>query len=987
MYFKKNLLMTMLLTLGCMSVFISLSAQPDSVSLNSSARQVWKLKAAHDVGDDVSKIFARDYSTADWVNAVVPGTVYASFVKVGLEPDPDYADNIWKADKKKFDQPYWYITTFVVPETFRKEIIRLHFNGLNRKASIYLNGEKIGALDGFMKRGAFDITQVVKSSSKNLLAVLVEPPMHPMANDASPTYVSSGGWDWMPYVPGLNAGITDKVYLSNTGHLTIRDPWIRSNLPTNAKASLTIAVDIHNNSGEQRQAYLQGVINPGAISFTKKVTVPANSTAHVTLDKRLYPQLEINNPKLWWPNGYGDPNLYTCQFSVVDGDKVSDAKNVRFGIRQYQYDTIDHVLHLTINGTKVFVKGGNWGMSDYMLRCRGKEYDTKVRLHKEMNFNMIRNWIGSTTDEEFYDACDRYGIMVWDDFWLNSNPGLPRDVSNFNDNAVEKIKRFRNHPSIAVWCGDNEGWPEPPLDNWLREDVRAFDGNDRYYQSNSHADDLSGSGPWANKDPRYYFTEYPTGAGGNNGWGFRTEIGTAVFTNVESFRKFMPKENWWPRNEMWEKHFFGQWAFNADADGYDRSIEKYGMPKGIEEYCRKAQLVNIETNKAMYEGWQDHLWEDASGIMTWMSNASNPSLIWQTYDYYYDLTGAYWGAKKACEPLHIQWNPVTNAVKVINTTREDRAGLTAEAVVYDLNGKRVDRYSLAGDVTALSNAAVHCFTIPLQPDKLNIALNKPAYVSSAQHGGANAVTDNNDETRWGSEFRNDEWVYVDLEATKSIAGVSLNWEAAYAKKYAIQVSNDAKNWRDVYVARDGREGVQEIFFPEKAEARYVRIYALERGSSWGISLWDLKVYEAGTESKYLTPVHFIRLTLKDRTGKVLSDNFYWRGIDRKDFTTLNTLPKVTVKVVSTVQKTNGTCTIKGQVSNPKSNNAIAFAIRVQAINERTGDQLLPAFVSDSYFTLLPGETKDVEIEFDAALLGNDMPKLQADPYNSPVERK
>jgi beta-galactosidase/beta-glucuronidase len=105
----------------------------------------------------------------------------------------------------------------------------------------------------------------------------------------------------------------------------------------------------------------------------------------------------------------------------------------------------------------VFLKGGNWGMAEYMLRCRGDEYDTKVRLHKEMNFNIIRNWIGSTTDDEFYDACDKYGMMIWDDFWLNSIPNLPNDVNNFNANAIEKIKRVRNHPSIAIWCGDNEG--------------------------------------------------------------------------------------------------------------------------------------------------------------------------------------------------------------------------------------------------------------------------------------------------------------------------------------------------------------------------------------------------------------------------------------------------------------------------------------------------------------------------------------------------
>src|SRR5581483_585687 len=195
-----------------------------------------------------------------------------------------------------------------------------------------------------------------------------------------------------------------------------------------------------------------------------------------------------------------------------------------FGIRQYSYDTAGGVLHIRINGEKVFVRGGNWGMSEYMLRCRGSEYDVKVKLHQAMNMNMIRNWIGSVTDDEFYDACDKYGIMVWDDFWLNSHPNLPDDVFAFNKNAVEKIKRLRNHPSIAVWCGDNEGYPLPPLNGWLREDVKTFDAGDRWYQPNSHADALTGSGPWTNFHPNWYFTKYPGGFGGDPGWGFRTEI-------------------------------------------------------------------------------------------------------------------------------------------------------------------------------------------------------------------------------------------------------------------------------------------------------------------------------------------------------------------------------------------------------------------------------------------------------------------------------
>lgn len=958
----------LLLTIGSTAVLRAAAQElpgSNSASLSSSPAQVWKVSPQDD--------------TANWVTATVPGTVFASYVADGLEKDPNFGDNVYKVDHAKYDRNFWYRTTLRVPTSFTREKVWLNFKGINRKADIYLNGQRIGGLDGMMQRGAFDITGRVNRAGENVLTVLVYCPTKPLANYASPSYLSSAGWDWMPYVPGLNMGITDKVFLTNTGSLTLHDPWVRANLPTNARADLSIAVEIGNSSPGAQQGELKGLITPGDIAFSQKVSLDANGRASVLLSKRDFPQLAVNSPKLWWPNGYGDPNLYTCRLSLVVDGKVSDEQTVRFGIKRYDYDTIGNVLHLFINGARVFVKGGDWGMSEYMLRCRGNEYDTKVRLHREMNFNMIRNWIGSTTDDDFYEACDKYGIMVWDDFWLNANPNLPADLNVFNANAIEKIKRFRNHPSIAVWCADNEGWPEPPLNEWLREDIRTFDGGDRFYQPNSHAENLTGSGPWAGKDPRYYFSPYPSGMQGNQGWGFRTELGTAVFPNFESFRKFMPRDKWWPRNEMWNQHFFGPSAFNAGPDYYDESItQEYGAPSGIADYCRKAQLLNIETNKAMFEGWQDHIGEDASGIMTWMSQSAYPSMVWQTYDYYYDLNGAFWGAKSACEPLHIQWNPVTDAVKVINTTGADVPGLTAEAVVYNMDGVLASRYSGTSLVDAPACSATECFTIPFNHAKVNLALHQPVYASSTSYGDPGMVADGNDGTRWASNSRDDEWIYVDLGATQSVNGVGLNFEYAYAKSYKIDVSDDAKTWKEIYSGTEGRVGLQQVTFPEVA-ARYVRMRGVERGSYFGYSLYDFEVYEGNQPSPGLSDVHFIALRLKDKSGKVISSNFYWRGNNRRDFTALNRLPKVRPSVSWKVRKDGGRCFIDAKIVN--SSSAVAFGIRVQAVKASTGEQILPAITNDNYFSLLPGEDKEIHFEFDAGILGSDAPRVIAEAYN------
>ncbi len=364
------------------------------LSLNSYAGQEWKVKREAEAGSDVVKVQQDAQQQQGWVKARVPGTVYAAYVEQGLEKDPNFADNIWNADRAKFDQRFWYLTSFRVPSSFSREKTWLIFNGINRNAEVYLNGIKLGEVNNFMHKQKFNVSALVSKSGENKLAVLVDIPKRPMANYASPTYVSSAGWDWMPYIPGLNSGITDKVFLTNTGELTIEEPWIQTKLPSNARADLEVSFDVKNTTGSQQDAVVKGEINPGNITFSQKITVDADITTTIKLDKEQIGALSIHNPKLWWPNGYGDPNLYTCKLSLQTGTGITDETNISFGIKKYTYDTKDSVLHIFINDKPLFIKGGNWGMSEYMLRCQGKEYDTKVRLHKEMNFNMIRNWIG-----------------------------------------------------------------------------------------------------------------------------------------------------------------------------------------------------------------------------------------------------------------------------------------------------------------------------------------------------------------------------------------------------------------------------------------------------------------------------------------------------------------------------------------------------------------------------------------------------------------
>jgi hypothetical protein len=722
---------------------------------------LWSVKPQSEVGSAVTGETVATVGfdmNSGWVKAAVPGTVFGAYVAAGLEPDPNINDNIYKINHTKYNQPFWYRTEFPAVKNFPAgNNIWLSFNGINKKGDIYLNGHFLGTIAGLVQRGKFNVTGIISTTGKNALAVLVSPPKfikgkHSLANLESPTYVCTQGWDWMPQVPGFDSGIIDTVALSSSGPVTIADPWVRCELPAGkapyASAGVSVNVTLTNNTSSPVTGTLSGMIKPGNIPFSQNgVTLSPNSTSSIIQ------KVMVNNPKLWWPNGSGGKAdgtqyLYACYVHFdVDGKTLSDSITKTFGIRKMEYDTttLNGPLLVKVNGERIFLKGGNWGMSEWLLRARGKDYETRIRFHKEMNFNIIRNWTGEVTDEAFYNYCDKYGILVWDDFWLN-NAGWIEDTAQFHANAIEKVKRLRDHPSEAVWCGANEGVPGAGFLNphpgggldskeskILVSTIAEYDGNDHLYQPRSNSGssnaaihggshNLSGSGLWANEDSKTYFTNPRNGyPWSNHSYSFRSEIGTATVTNIESVKKCITSPaDWWPQgnlwdNKMWQYHYYSNidsLGGGANARHYSETLDKsYGQSKSLEEFCKKAQLLNLETTKAMYEGWNDHMWNDATGLVLWMSQSAFPSMLWQTYDYYYDLTGAYFGCKQACEPVHIQWNNATNSIKVINNTTGNLTGLTAVAKIFNKNGMPIAGYEQKATVNIDETSAKEAFVL------------------------------------------------------------------------------------------------------------------------------------------------------------------------------------------------------------------------------------------------------------------------------------
>ena len=729
-----------------------MQAQQKALSLNSSDGQVVWQVAPHDQSSATGQqVSLPGHAFADGVEATVPGVVFADYVNAGREENPDLADNIYRVDETKYSKPYWYRTEFSPLPQAEGRRVWLCFDNVNRYADFYFNGHKISGTEestkdvsGHMLRSRFDVTAYYNREGKNAVAVLIYDADQKKTRDdkgpygvaCSPSYLAGAGWDWMPYVPGRLAGITGNCYVALTGDVAMEDPWMRSYLPSLDEAELTFSTDVRNHSGQPKTVTIRGTITPGDIHFAKQVSLRPGEKRTVRIDRRDVEAMRLDHPRLWWPNGYGDPNLYTCQVECLADGAASDSKTFCFGVRKYEYryekNAVDFpVLTLYVNGQRIFLKGGNWGMSESLLRMHGSQYELPIRLHKEMNYNMIRLWTGCVTDDEFYDYCDRYGILVWNDFWLYVAYNDVAEHDAFKVNARDKVRRLRNHASIAVWCGANETHPVPDIDQALRLIVMEEDAADRLYTSCSNQDGKSGSGWWKDLPPRHHFETsasnlafdkpaYPYGI--DHGYGFRSEIGMATFPTYESTRLFIPEKDQWPLptdeqlekddSTVWNRHFFGKEAWNGGPIDYKKSVnDRFGESRNLEEFCERAQLVNLEDMKGMYEAWNDKMWNDASALLIWMSHPAYPSFVWQTYDYYYDPTGCYWGAKQACEPRHIQWNCLTNSVKVVNATAQPLRSARATLYVFDLNGREVPELTRTETVDVEASNVAEAFAI------------------------------------------------------------------------------------------------------------------------------------------------------------------------------------------------------------------------------------------------------------------------------------
>ena len=634
--------------------------------------------------------------TDQWIEATVPGTALTSYMNIGAVPDNRYADNMRQISESFFNADFWYRTTLTYdPAASASKHTYLHFDGINWKAEVMLNGEKVGRIDGAFIRARFDITKQLKPGD-NLLEVRVIKNAHfgavkektalntdlngGVLGGDNPTFHATIGWDWITSLPGREVGIWNDVYLTQDGGVRVYDPVVTTtlNLP-DTLATLTPAVRIANEEETLRQVKVIGHI--GQISFEKELTLQPLEQTELLFQPEAYGQLRNQQLRLWWPNGYGEPYLYDAGYKLLDaksGALLSEV-NYKAGIRQMSYKELDTRTTLYINGKRFNPLGGNWGFSETNLNYRGREYDVAVRYHREMNCTMIRNWVGQIGDEELYEACDKYGLMIWQDFWL-ANPWDgpdPYDEAMFLANSADYISRIRNHACIGIYVGRNEGYPPASIDAALRQQIKQLHPQLGYIPSSAD-DGVSGHGPYGMQPTAVYFDKQSKK--------LHSERGMPNIPTFESLSRMLDPTQLWPQGDAWGQHDFtlkgaqGGESFNATFASH------FGAPRDARHFTELAQWLNYDGYRAMYESTQQY----RMGLLIWMSHACWPSMVWCTYDYYFEPTAAYFGVKKACEPIHIQYNPLKQSVEVVNYAGGARQELIAKAQVLDMWGKVIN---------------------------------------------------------------------------------------------------------------------------------------------------------------------------------------------------------------------------------------------------------------------------------------------------------
>jgi exo-1,4-beta-D-glucosaminidase len=691
-------------------------------------REGWTIQSSVEAKQTGERISKPGFETHGWYPTSAPSTVLAALVENGVYEEPYFGVNLKEIPEGPYRKPWWYRTEFQLLLTEADETVLLEFDGINYSADIWLNGRRIAPASdarGTFRRFQYDISRFV-CEGKNVLALEVEPPR--------PGDFSTGFVDWNPPPPDRNMGVFRSVRLRFCEGVSIENPFVRAtlNLETLKEATLTISAELANHMDCAISGVLEGEIE--SVRFSKAVRIEPLSREAVE-----FADLQLEEPKLWWPHDLGEPNLYDLQLKLTANDGVCDVARVRFGIRHVEAYT-NEAGHkgFKINGKKVLIKAAGW-TDDLLLADTPETIDAQLRYVRHMNLNGIRLEGIWGKDHTLYDLCDRYGILMmvgWSCHWEHEQYlGKPvdsryggvvskEDVELVSQSWRDQVLWLRNHPSIYVWTVASDKVPKPELERRYIDIFRKYDPTRPYLNStggvgseqhvigqDSVVSEISGCsgvkmlGPYAYTPPIYWYTD--THRGGAYGFNTETSPGAAVPV-LESIKKMIPEDHLWPIDEYWDFHC-GLNEFDT-LDRYQEAINRrYGKANSVEEFTRKAQVLNYELTRPMFEAFRANR-DKATGIVQWMLNAAWPKMYWQLYDKYLHPTGGFYATRKACEPLHLLYNYGDHGVYIVNDLLRPTANLKATIRILDIDSTEVVSKTL--ETNTQPESSVRVFDIP-----------------------------------------------------------------------------------------------------------------------------------------------------------------------------------------------------------------------------------------------------------------------------------
>jgi exo-1,4-beta-D-glucosaminidase len=839
----------------------------------------WRMQSSCQVSAKGEQISVAGFDASQWHPAEVPGTVVGALVGDKTLPDPNYGQNLlqfpgFDANRHQLfanrDMPenspyrcsFWFRTEFETPHTASKAAAWLHFLGINYRANVWLNGKKIADradVAGAYRSYEFRVDEVLEKEGKNALAVEV---FAPEKYDLGLTWV-----DWNPTPPDKDMGIWREVFLSESGAVTLRRPFVAWKLsPDYKSATLTVSAVLSNTTDHPVKATLDVDVAGAQLSQPVELAAKETTTVHLTADQ--FPQLKLADAHLWWPYQMGEPYLYTAKFNVEWGGGELDGATVHFGIREVTSELTSNGSRLfKINGKNVLIRGAAWA-PDMLLRWSTKRLDADLNYVKHMGLNAIR-LEGKVDRDEFFDKTDHLGLLVMPgwiccDAWERWNHWTPETKNIAAASLTDQISRLRNHPSVFVWLYGSDNPPPQDIENMYLGILKDLEWpNPTVSSASEQSTKVTGksgvkmTGPYEYVPPVYWLAD--TKAGG--AWSYNTETspGPAI-PPKESLEKFIPKDHLWPIDDYWNFHAGGE-RFTTVNVFTEAVSKRYGTATSLDDYERKAQATAYDNERSMYEAYGRNKY-NSTGVIQWMLNNAWPSLIWHLYDYYLVPAGGYFGTKKATEVVHVQYGYDDNSVSVVNGTYEPLNGLKVTAKLINIDGKEVG-------------------------------------------------------------------------------------------------SRDAK----LDVAADSSTKAFDLTKPDQ-----------------------------------LTTTYFLKLYLHEASGKLVSDNFYWLSTkvdtldwgrrkdtvytpqkDFADLTGLNGLPQVKLEFTASAREDAEKGIVTAKVKNPSA--SVAFQVHLRVTRGRGGDDVVPIFWDDNYFSLLPGEEKTVKAEYAGADAEGKTPALELDGFN------